>query len=164
MNIFFILIVAFLSPQCGKKADFSCVKAESQNFAGGTVWSTSGTNYFIHLKANRNLRNVKVVSVYVGKTKFDNIQASIDGIASDFADIDKGDLVVLTFSKLINNRPEVHMPDELIPVQEELPSHQENIETPYDYSGEALICYLERGKKKYMEIEIIEKLKPLLRP
>jgi len=164
MNIIFVLLIAILSPQCGDKTDFEVIKAESQNFAGGTVWSTSGTNYLIHLKAERKLRNVKILSVYVGKTKFDNINVNIDGIAADFSDVDKGDVLVLTFSKVINNRPDVQMPDELIPVQEEVPVAQENVEPPIQFSGDALVCYLEKGKKKYLEINKIERIKPLLRP
>jgi hypothetical protein len=166
MELFIALMLLFSSPQCPDKSDFSIERAESQNFAGGTVWSPSGTNYTIELKATRKLRNVNVNMLWVGVQRFTEISVLHQGQATGFTDLSKGESIVLTFSHIIINRPDAESYDTEVPnVKTEHSSDEPaTIQPPIEYSGAALICYVEKGKKKYLEIPVFERKNPLLRP
>jgi len=166
MEYFLALILLVMSPDCKSKNDFSIVRAESQSFAGGTVWSPSGTHYTVELKAERKLVNVKFLSVWIGEKRIVDIQAISNNTIVDFSDLSQGESVILTFSVVQTNHP----PSEKNDTSEfgYTPDHPtttgDDIQPPVKYSGAALISYLVKGKKMFLEIPEFAKQKPLLRP
>jgi hypothetical protein len=166
MELLIALVLIFSSPECRNKSDFSIERAEYQNFAGGTVWSPSGTNYTIELKATRKLKNVNVSMVWVGDQRFSEISVLHQGRTTGFTDLDKGESLILTFSHIIINRPEAETYDTDVPGDHAERSSDQPVtmKPPIEYSGAALICYLEKGKKKYLEIPVLDQKKPMLRP
>ncbi len=167
MEILMSILLMLSSVQCRTNNEFSILKAEYQQFAGGTVWSSSGTNYNIQLKAERNLKNLKFLVIWVGQTSYIEVEALSGNQAIEFSDVDKGETVNLKFSRVIQNRQHnnPYFDNQPQPVDSDNQgSIDQNIKVPFEYSGAALISYIVKGKKKYIVVPEFVKLKPLMMP
>jgi hypothetical protein len=160
---FFMIFGAFF---CCEKQDFTVISARSQNFAGGTVWSPSGTNYSIVLKAERNLVNVRFLAVWTGQKRYTGIEAQCNGQNVEFSDISKGETISVSFTALRNNRPVKNNDENAadIPDPADAAMFGDDTKPPVEFSGVALVCFLEKGKKKFLEIQEFEKLPAQMRP
>lgn len=170
LNLMEILLSALLmmsSVQCRTNNDFSFIRAEYQQFAGGTAWSSSGTNYTIQLKAERNLKNLKFLVIWVGQNSYIEIEALNSNQVIEFSDVDKGETITLKFSRVISNRTQNNPFFYEQPEPEESETRKEtdrNIKPPFEYSGAALISYVVKGKKNHFEVPEFVKIKPLMMP
>lgn len=148
----------FVSPCCDKSDDFSCVKFESRRFVGGTVRSPSGTNYILEIEANKNIPQIEFEAVWVGNRKFIQLEVLSDSRPWAEKKIKKGDVLTILFKQLILHsepneeaNPEVDLDGEIS-------------DPPIQYSGNALVQYSVKGKKKFLEVENMTQVKPLLYP
>lgn len=158
MGNLIIALIVFLTPCCEKKADFSCVRCEYRQFAGGIVTSPSGTDYFIELQAVRRVKNLIIETVWIGKRKFVLLNIQYEGKQWDEGTVEKDGILKIQFRLL--NLPDFH--DDATAKDAETDGNIS--EPPYEYSGKVLIEYSVKGKKKFMEIDELSRLKPLMYP
>ncbi len=166
MKLVVSLLLIFLSSWFPEKSDFTVIRAQSQFFAGGTAWSPSGTNYTIELKAERNLTNVRFLAAWTGNKRYTAITATSNGKNVEFSDVSKGETILISFTALQSNRPQKDGDENTssFPAPEDAVMYGDDTRPPIDFSGAALICYLEKGSKKFLEIPQFEKLKSQPRP
>jgi hypothetical protein len=159
-------LMLLMSASFSERTDFTVLLAQSQHFAGGTVWSATGANYHVELSAERKLVNVRFLSVWVGGKRYTQLSAVCNTMPVGFSDIDKGETIILKFTALRNNRPERYneSPEFDIPDPADMEEYGDDTGPPFEFSGEALICYLEKGIRRYLEIPSFTKLNPQLRP
>ena len=158
MQIYVAAILILISPLCKTKPDFTLLKAEYRNFAGGTVWSSSGTTYHIEVEVLKNIKNIEINAVWVGKRKFDKLTVVVDNQDIEFNNLSKGQKLRITFTHTVNNNHNIS--DEEF---EEM-SDGKYADCQIEFSGKGLILYTVNGKEKYFEIEKMDRLDPLLRP
>ena len=147
-----------VSPPCKTKPDFKILKAESRSFAGGTVWSTSGITYHIELEALKTIKSIEFKAVWIGKRKFEKLTTNVDNEDFQTGRINKGQKLRISFTHSVNNNPNIS--------DEEFEEFNDGkyADCPVEYSGKGMIFYIVKEKEKYIEIEKIERLEPLLRP
>jgi hypothetical protein len=154
----FLSVLFFMTPNCMKVKDFTCLRFEYQQFAGGTVMSPSGTNYVLEIQANKCLKQLQFEAVWVGNRKFIELEVMTENNNPVENKFRKGERIKILFKQLI--LPSGHFGESDPGVVQD----GEIVEPPQPYSGKALVQYSVKGKKKYFEIEEMIRLKPLMYP
>jgi hypothetical protein len=154
----FLSVLIFISPNCLKVKDFTCLRFEYQQFAGGTVMSPSGTNYVLEIQLNKCLKHIQFEAIWVGDRKFVDLEVVTDSNNKGENAFKKGEIIKILFKQLMlpseyfGERDSTVVPDGQI------------VDPPQPYSGKALVQYTVKGKKKYLVIEEMTRLKPLMYP
>lgn len=161
MKLFSILLITLFSVTnnyCFKQ--FELIKATSQKWYGGRQETGFGTYYELTIIPNSNSDNLLFDKMWVGKQYFE-IQCYQKGKKMRNNLFGKGDTITIRV-----NKDEVHKKLPFV-VKDDNSKEKcltEKYPVPKEYTGDALLSYVYKGKRKYFEIKEFTKIEPVYYP
>ncbi len=142
---------------CHKK--FEIISATSKEWHGGREEAGYGTYYEINILVKANSDDLKFDKLWVGKNFFE-VQTFQKGKKMRNNLFSKGDTVTIRVNKATRPKP---MPIIKKDGNEKIKNSEKN-NPPKEYKGAALLSYVYKGKRKYIEIKEFDKLEPVYYP
>jgi len=146
ISIIFISTILFQSFLC--KDQFEIISATGQDWKGGQKQTGYGTNYEINILTKTNSGHLVFDKLWIGKKYFE-ISCFQKGKKMKNNTFGPGDTVTIQ----VNDRT---VPEPLPFIDKQKVLSIEN-DTP-DYKGEALLSYMYKEKRHYIEIEEFTRL------
>ncbi len=146
-----VIILCFLF--FGNKPDFRVINAGYQNWTAG-IGTSKGTKYFFTCIANKSSRQITIDKIWIKDRMLvpDFYAIRNNKKQKDFF---KGDTIIV-FCSFVSN---IEYKGEKV-----INKSSDNTPLPYKYDGEALISYTKKGKRKYMEVKEMKKIKSIPYP